>query len=328
MEFKEKITAHQEGKYDFTRELIDLALFHDFKTTMVMSLYQQPFIHYTEEEEEVETLMLPRWRPQYEEGKTYEQKLARNFKIWIARYTKSANSIRNKQLFEGTQLELMEGQDPLHLIYSTFAKLGYHYYKDDFDKVPSRVWKDMEERYDFDYMDGVRAEFNEFLRPLPAINREKQKLTDQYIPLVEEALNEVLPKVDLNKKETEIIGFIAIGTKRKVDRKLTKLIGTKVHQIDGEKYYVTLKDIRKNGFNKTKPNDILQVNERKLSPNQSIFFGTLKKHIQKEIDGINIEPFTFDAEGKPIEINKRYFALKMDMEESAFKHRLRRIQAK
>ena len=325
MEFKEKIILHNEGKYDFAGELISLALTHVYETTMTMTLHAQQFRQ--EDNEEEETLMLPRWRPQYAEGKTFEEKLARNIKIWIARYTKTANSVRNKKAFEGTQYELMhEGQDPLHLIYSVLTDYGYHYYKDDFDKVPKRVWKEIEQKEGYYFMDKVRSEFKEFLNILPLINREKEKLQDQYVPLIEDALKEVLPKVDTSRSETEIIGLIAVAAKRELNRKLTKALDTKVHNINGEKYYVTKRDIRAKGFKKLKANNILQVDESKLSARQSLFFGMLSNRIQKEIDTLNVEPFTFDPDGIPIDIKKRYFAEQMDMEESAFKHRLRRIQ--
>lgn len=230
--------------------------------------------------------------------------------------------MRKKYLFEGTQHEI-QNEDALDLIYSTFTQYGYHYYKDDFHKVPFKVWQEIGKG-------NVYYEFQEFLNILPVINRAKQKLVDQYVPLILESLNEVLafPKLDLSKTEDEIIGFIAISTKRKVDRKLTKLLQTKVHNINGEKYYVTKETIRSNKFIKMKAESILQINEGKLTSSQTSFYMTLKNKIQNEINAINIAPFTFDIEGNVIGFNKRFFAAKMGMKESAFKNRLKRIQDK
>src|SRR5699024_5246176 len=96
--------------------------------------------------------------------------------------------------------------DVLDTIYSEFVKYGFHYHKDDFDKVPAKVWDKIGKGTVYD-------EFMEFRNILPAIKREVRKLEDQYVPLILESLYEVLPKVDLNRTEDEIIGFIAISTK-------------------------------------------------------------------------------------------------------------------
>ncbi|QHJ71632.1 hypothetical protein [Planococcus halotolerans] len=318
MNFKEKIEAHQQGKYDFTTELLELALSDMVKTTMICTQVEQEFYN---EEDGHYTLTFNRWRPKYTVKKnTAEYRMARNIKIWIARYTKKANGMRKKYLFEGSQHEIYDG-DALHTIYSTFVEHGFHYHKDDFDKVPAKVWDKIGKG-------TVYQEFMEFRNILPAINRAKSKLVDQYTPIILESLNEVLPSVDLSREEDEIIGFIAISTKRKVDRKLTKLLGTKVHNINGEKYYVTKEDIRKNKFIKTKADNVLKINVSKLTSNQLNFYFSLKDMIQKEINAINIEPFTFDIDGNIIGFNKRFFASQMDMKESTFKNRLKRIQTK
>lgn len=320
MNFKEKIKAHRQGEYDFATELIDLALSEMVNTTMISTEFTQDFYNQTDGNYQ---LTFKRWRPKYAPKKNKaEYRMAYNIRVWIARYTKKANSMRKKYLFEGTQHEI-QNEDALDLIYSTFTQYGYHYYKDDFHKVPFKVWQEIGKG-------NVYYEFQEFLNILPVINRAKQKLVDQYVPLILESLNEVLafPKLDLSKTEDEIIGFIAISTKRKVDRKLTKLLQTKVHNINGEKYYVTKETIRSNKFIKMKAESILQINEGKLTSSQTSFYMTLKNKIQNEINAINIAPFTFDIEGNVIGFNKRFFAAKMGMKESAFKNRLKRIQDK
>ncbi|MTD30127.1 hypothetical protein [Planomicrobium sp. YIM 101495] len=318
MDFKEKIKAHQQGEHDFAAELMKLAQSEMVKTTMICKQVEQEFYN---EEDGHYTLTFNRWRPKYTVKKnTAEYRLAYNIRIWLARYTKKANGMRRKYLFEGSQQSIYD-DDALHTIYSTFAEHGFHYYKDDFDKVPSKVWDKIG-------YGNVYDEFMEFRNILPAINREKSKLLNQYTPLILESLNQVLSSVDLTRSEDEIIGFIAISTKRKVDRKLTKLLGTKVHNINGEKYYVTKEEIRKQQFIKTSAKYILQVNEDNLTSNQAVFYSMLKNVIQKEIDAINIAPFTFNEKGHLIGFNKRYFAMQMNMKESAFKNRLRRLKEK
>jgi len=330
MDFKKKIRLQNDGDYDFVEELMELAQSDKlFATTMEMSIHSLPYKDYTDENATKEILQLPRWRPKYADGESYEEKLARNFKVMIARYVKKANGIRSKKDFEGTQQELMSvREDPLHLIYSTLTEHGYHYYKDDFDKIPMKKFlKQVEENQGIDAMLDIKSEIKPFLDILPQINREKDKMKRQYIPLIEDALHEVLQTVDFSKTELEIIGYIAQGVRWKVNRSVTKLLDSKVHHINGERYFLTKEQIRKNGFKKTLPNTILQVDTSKLSSTQYVFFDMLCNRLQRELDAVNIKPFTFNEQGEPINFNKRYFADKMGMNESAFKKRLSRIQA-
>ena len=325
MEFKEKIEAYQQGKYDLAEELLELAQSDMVNTKMICTQVTRDF--YSDIDGHI-TATFNRWRPQYTVKRDIaEYHMAKNIRIWIARYIKKANSVRKKYLFEGSQLEIQEF-DALGFIYRTLAEVGHEFYKDDFHKIPQSVYQAVEDKFGWNTYKEFRDELKEFQSILPTINRTKKKLTDQYTPLILESLNEVLLHVDLNRTEQEIIGFIAISTKHKVDRKLTKLLETKVHNINGEKYYVTKETIRSNKFIKTKAESLLTVNHGKLTTNQSVFYSTLKKKIQKEIDATNIEPFTFDIDGNIIGFNKRFFAAKMGMNESAFKNRLKRIETK
>ncbi|HJF32205.1 MAG TPA: hypothetical protein K8V56_10605 [Sporosarcina psychrophila] len=323
MDFKDKIRLHNYGRISMSDELINLALSDVFSTTMINKPVPVP---YTDEILGDIILQLPRWRPGYSEGVTFEEKIARNLKVMISRHTKTANKIRDKKSFEGTQLQMMQGEDPLHHIYTLMVEFDHQYYKDDFDKVPEQFFKEIEKRYGTNFEIKIRNEFKPFLDVLSPINREKQRLLDEYIPLIKEALDECMLKVDLNRSEMDIVAYIANGVRWKVSRKLTKLLGTKVHQIKGKKYFVTKRDIRSAKFIRTKPNDILKVDTNKLSSAQYVFFEKLIRCIQKEIDSINIDPFTFNDEGQPININKRYFAKKMELEESNFKKRLSRLR--
>lgn len=325
MRFVEKIKAHQEGRYDLATELVKLALSNMVKTEMVCTEVEQEFYneergHYTE--------TFSRWRPKYAVKKaTADYYMAKNIRIWVSRFTKKANGKRKKELFEGTQLEIQDF-DALGFIYNVLADIGHEFYKDDFDKIPQSVYRAIEDKFGWDIYDDFRAELREFQNILPRINRDKKKLEDQYVPLILESLNEVLPKVDLTRTEDEIIGFIAISTKRKVDRKLTKLLGTKVHNIKGEKYYLTKEEIRKSHFIETAAESILKIDESKLTTNQYSFYCSLKSKIQKEINDINIDPFTFNENGYVTGFNKRYFAKQMGIKESAFKNRLIRMEKK
>src|SRR5690606_9895781 len=119
MRFTEKIKAAQDGKYDLANELLELALSDMVNTTMICTQVEQEFYN---EEDGHYTLTFNRWRPQYTVKKnTAEYRMAKNIKIWITRYTKKANSMRKKYLFEGSQQEIYDG-DALHMIYSEFIK--------------------------------------------------------------------------------------------------------------------------------------------------------------------------------------------------------------
>ena len=48
--------------------------------------------------------------------------------------------------------------------------------------------------------------------------------------------------------------------------------------------------------------------------------------ILEEFAKRNVKVFTFNKDGQPVEIEKRYFAKKMGLEESAFKKRLDRLR--
>ena len=314
MEFKQKISKHVEGDYDFVQEILRIALDdNSFPTTMNVKKVTVKNNGYTNH--------FGRWRASYAEGKTYEQKLARNIKIWIARYVKKANNLRTTYVFEGSNADIAEW-DTLDQIYSRLTEFGYHFYKDDFDKVPKNVWDKIEEKYGYDEREDLHAEFKEFVNILVPINKEKDRLKKEYVPLIIESLNEIFPKVDLTRTEEEIIGFISISAKREVDKKLTRL-HSKVHQINGQKYYIT-KD--KLDFKYVNVDELINIESHKLSQKQFEFYSELKKLIEDEITKKNHHPFTFNQSGKIINFNKRFFANKMRINESAFKKRLSRLR--
>lgn len=323
MKFKEKIKAHQEGKYDFATELLKLAQSEMVNTEMVCKQVDKEFHN---EEDGHYTLTFRRWRPHFTPKKnSAEYKIAYGFKVILERHGRKAKNIKYT-VNNGTQLEraIFDGEDYL---YTVLTNIGYHYHVDDFDKIPMSVLTQIEKNFGEDY-DGWYAWYKmywDYINILRAVNRAKKKLIDEISPLILESLNDVLPHVDLSRKVDEVIGFIAIATKRKTYKKLTKILGTKVHQVGGEKYIVTTSNMKMKHTNIDK---MLGVNDCKLTNNQYDFYDKLRGYIQKEIDKRNTVPFTFNVEGEITNINKRFFAQKMEIEESAFKKRLGRLQDK
>lgn len=323
MNFIEKIKAHQEGTYDFADELMDLALSDMCNTTMLSTKVVKEYFDVDTEEFEPRTHI--RWRPQYTVKKDLEEyHLARNFKVMIARFIKKPNSARKSYQFEGDQEEIADF-DVLDWIYRVLIDMDYPCYKDDFDKIPKSVFDAIEKKYGWDYYDDFMSEIKEFINILPYINREKDMLSGQIGFCIQEALYEVLPHVDTSRPIEDIKGYIAVSVRNRVPRKLTKVLGNRVMNRDGEKYYVVRSQMR---LKQASPEGILRARISSLTANQALFYSRLRTMVQNELDAKNDKVFTLNVDGEPTEINKRYFAEKMGLNESAFKKRLTRIRTK
>lgn len=324
MEFKEKIKAHQEGKYDLAQELVELAQSDMVETRMVCK--QVGVEQFNKDLDQHEVITYPRWRPQYIKKKSSpEYDLAYNFRVFLVRHGKKAKGIM--QTLNVGLKEQKQNFDGDNFLYSTLTNLGYHYHVDEFHKITKSELKDIERSFgeDYDSWYTFNRLYKDYINILRFVNREIEKLHKQIVPLILESLYEVLPLVDTEHSDKEITGFLTLSVKNRTYRKLTKLLGNKVHQINGEKYYVLKKDSK---MKQTNIDTLLEVNEGKLTNNQISFYRKLKKLIQFEIDNRNTNPFTFNKENEIININKRYFADKLELSESAFKHRLKRLQDK
>jgi hypothetical protein len=324
MEFKEKIKAHQNGEYDLAAELLKLAQSDMVETKMVCKKVSVE--QFNKELDQHEMKIYPRWRPQYPLKKDIpEYHLAYNLRVFIVKHGKKAKGIMqtlNVGLKE--QKQKFDGED---FLYTTLTDLGYHYHVDEFHKIPKSVIKEIENSFGENYDDWYTFKrlYMDYINILRYVNKEIGKLHNEIAPLILESLYEVIPLIDLERTDKQIIGFMTISVKNRTYRKLTKLLGNKVHQINGEKYYVLKKDSK---MKHTIIDKMLDVNEGKLTNNQMNFYRKLKKFIQVEIDARNTSPFTFSVDGEIININKRYFAEKCEMKESAFKYRLSRLQDK
>lgn len=324
MKFKDKIRLHQQEEYDFAAELLNLAQSEMVKTVMVRSEVQIEVYNKDIQQHEIRTFI--RWKPTYIKKKnTPEYHIAYNLKAFLSRHAKKAKAIKktvNVGLKE--QKLLFDAED---FLYTSLTKMGYHYHVDDYHKISKNVLKKIENNFGEDYQSWITFErlYMDYINVLRSINKEIEKLHNQISPLILESLYEVIPLIDLERTEEEIIGFMTLAVKNRTYRKLTKVIGNKVHNIKGEKYYVNTSKMQMKQSNMDR---VLGVNDCKLTSNQILFYNELKKVIQVEIDKRNTVPFTFDSKGEIIRINKKYFAEKLNMEQSAFKHRLKRLQDK
>jgi len=322
MNFKEKIKAHQNGEYDLAAKLLKLAESDMADVQMVCTEHEVKIydVEYGDERTEV----FRRWRAKYTPNEnTPEYRIGFNLKVMLTRHSKKAKNMK-WALDTGSQLEKakFDGED---FVYTVLTSLGHHYHVDDFYKIPKCVLKEVENYLGYDNWYDFKKIYSDHVNISPSVNRAIKKLQDEISPLILESLNEVISKVDLSRTDEQIIGFISKSVRNRTYRKLTKLLGTKVHQINGEKYIVRTDKMK---MKQTIIDNMLEINEGKLTNNQVNFYRHLKKFIQIEIDARNTSPFTFSKENEIININKRYFAEKMEMKESAFKHRLIRLQNK
>lgn len=320
MDFKEKVKLHNAGEYDLSGELLTLARSSDcVTTTMVSTEHTRSFWneidgHYK--------LTFTRWRPKYKPKEhTFEYRLAHNFRTILTRHAKPANSIRKRKWMGGDNHEIHDF-DPLGFIYLTLKGIGHELYKDDFLDLTPAMLEAVEDKYGFDHYDSFVHEIVDFVEILHRVNRAKEGYFDEITPLMIEALNESLLLVDVNRSDDHIVAYIAKGVRFGTYNRLNKLYGSHTFDRGGEKYYVLEDDMDFTGT------DIFIGHKDKLTKSQSEFIKTLNELIQKEMDKKNVKVFAFDKDGQLIDFEKRYFAGLMGIEESNFKHRIRKINKK
>lgn len=331
MNIQDKIQRQLEGTYNFVEEVIDIMKDdQSFPTTMNVTYTEHD---YTRDEYGVkveEVLQLPKWRATFALGNNSTESLARNIKTYKMKFTQREFNARNSRLLEGSQKELMEHGCPLDLVYSKLVQYGYHYHKDDWDKIPMQFWHELEAREGYNRYDKILSEAIPFIEVLRPIKKKINKIDNILYPLIEQSLHETLPTVDLNKDELEIIGYILQGVKWRLNRLATKAFGNKVHNINGEKYYVTKEQTVNSfntGFGDSTPMSILNIKEKELKKNQQDFYNKLVRIVQIEIRTMNTVPFNFNPNGTIKDIVKSYFADKMGMDKSAFRKQLSRLRA-
>lgn len=319
LKYKDKIRLHLKGKYDLSTELVNLALSSNcVTTTMVSTEHSKDFYNGTDGHY---SLTFTRWRPTYKPAHaTFEYRLAYNFRTLLTRHAKPANAARKKWLFEIDNQSIYD-YDALGMIYETLKGIGHEYFKDDFDNVTESMLDMVAAKYGSDHFIEFIDELKEFQKILPYINRQKKKYYQEMQPLMIAAINETLPKVDLNRSDDDIVAFIAKGVRWGTYKKLNELYGSHTFDVGGEKYYVLEIDMKWSSADK-----LVWSSKEKLTKSQSEFMEKLRSLIKEEVNNRNIKVFTFDPYGQIIKFQRRYFAEKMGLEESAFKKRLDRLQ--
>lgn len=319
MNFNEKVRLHNEGQYNLVDELLDLALGDSVRTELVKYYETLPFWNIYNGDY---TITFERWRPKYRPLKDeIEYRLAYNFRTIFYRHSKPALKLRKTHLFEGDNHDINEETDPLAIVYKALKGIGHEYFKDDFDKVNDKMLDMVAEKYGSDYFYEFYDTLVDFQSIIPYINRDRKKYHDEIRPLMEKALNHMLLKVDLSKTEDNIVGYIAKGVRNLTYKQLDKLYNVRTFNRNGKRYFLKEDDLILEGAD-----DLINCKKSNPTASQKEFIEELKEVINEEFLNRNTDHFYFDDKGEVNDFNKRYFAEKMNMSETNFKHKLKRLR--
>lgn len=304
MNFKEKIKAHQKATYDFTGELIDLALSGEGVKTEIVKKHVTYGNDYDMEI----------WKSHYsvKEDKP-EYYIAIRLRTILERHAKRALTLK-----AGHQID----DEIIDVYYDGLMRADLQYTVDQADKITQEEVALVEDALGYWDSHDWLFSYNHYKSIAIKVNIEKQKYYAEIVPLIKKALNEAIALVDVTLSEKEIVRYVCQVTTGKTYKELTKLLGSRVFRIDNQKYY-----INKFNLSEFEPYKILEIkDDKKFTKSQQDFINMLVALVQLEFDSNNDKPFTLNKAGEPIDINKRYFADKMGLEESAFKKRLVRVQ--
>lgn len=305
MTFKEKIRLHQEGTYNLTDELLELAQSDHVVTTTL----EYKFVVYDG------NLDKKRWKPKRTIGKREaEYFIAIAMKTILARHAKKAYKLRKGFKDDGRKLDVL---------YLKLQKMDMHYTIDNLDKITMKQLQQMEDHFGYWDIEEWLEIYHEFVAVLPAINEEKQKYYDEILPLIKEALDETLSRVNLELDDKQLVKYIVNGIRWGTYGRLSKLLGSRTFRISGKTYYVS--EFHMAG---TDVEALLGVDKKVLTAAQLDFINRLIQLVNSEIEAGNNAVFTFDEKGYIIKFQKRYFSRLMGVKEDAFKHRLISIQGR
>lgn len=299
MEFKEKIKLHQEGKYDLAAELINRSERLKYELSF-------QFVHKVLETQE------------YMYYKPIRKINFRDTEDYVSAHIRTLQEKNAKYAYRQINNESFDEMRNVDFAYSYLIKNGINVYLDDFDTI---------DVYQIEYNEEFEMVFNDILKVLPKVKKDKKKLIEQITPHINTVLNEAMNMVDLNKTDKEIVKFINITLDSRIYRLLNKATGVREFNREGKRYFIAPTNM------KLKPRQvdfykIARIHTLNLSKKQIEFAESLLVLLNKAVAEGNTNGFTFDFQGNITDFNKRYFASLMDIEESNFKKRLKRIQDK
>lgn len=300
MDLKQKIEQHKLGKYDLATELISMGA--NIKYDLSFHLVTKYMYSYM---------------------KTKRKAKAEVAEDYIAIYINSLQQRYAKYVYKKYLSNIERTHDDMKAtdyIYYYLSQIGEYYHVDDFDKIPDKLLKQVEHEEFYEC-------FNDILRVLPYVKKEKAEKIAETVEPLKRVLNEIIPKVDTTKTDKEIVKYINHGINKKIYREIAKTTGTREFNIDGERYFINQSDMKllknQTNFRKIFKFDFLNLSER-----QKEFTNGLLNHLQLALDSKLTDVFTFNQNGEIIDFNKRHFARLMGLEESNFKKRLKRVQDK
>lgn len=195
-------------------------------------------------------------------------------------------------------------------------------------------WEEIAEYLTPEVAADLKNLLNNFSSLKILVETGKQEIRDMLQPIIITALEHALTYIDVKKSDKEIVKYINIAWLTKFIRIQVEQNGLKRVQRKGNITYVKPifsieeVDIGVLLFNKTLDH-IGGINNFKkyLNKNQIALVEELYTLISNDIQKNKHSKYYFDNDGKPI-LNKRYIAVKIGIEESNFKHKLRRIEKK
>lgn len=242
--------------------------------------------------------------------------VAYRIRAFREKMAKGAKSLRAGNMEEYRELE--------DIIYSLSNWFGEKY------NTPEKVYKRINSLRDYLGIDW--EDFKDLLEMFLGfdedIEERKQEIRKELEPYILESLKYAISKVDIDREDKEIIKYINRAWLSKfVELQLIDSGKKRIQRKENGKVksYVTepkFEDINYMIIGKKIDIDKLK---HKLNKQQQQFVDNVYEIVQKEIDQQNFENFRLSSWGSTV-LNKRYIADCIGMEESAFKHKLRRIK--
>ncbi|MCD7032857.1 hypothetical protein LRR81_01355 [Metabacillus sp. GX 13764] len=212
--------------------------------------------------------------------------------------------------------------------------LGINYdevYKGDFSSF-EKNWIEVAEYLGAEVANDLKRLLEHFTNLHTKVEEGRVEIRNQIRPIMIEALENALLKVDICKSDKEIVKYInRVWLSNFINLQVISSGSVRV-QRNQKSYYVKPNfnniDIELLVLKKTlKHVGGINSFSEFLNKNQISFVEEVINLVEEEVENKNYSSFHFDTKGALI-LNKRYLAAKMEMSESNFKHKLNRVVKK
>jgi hypothetical protein len=307
--FNEKLLQFQNGNRLLFDEIYKLV--NEPFTNSVVTFYKDE----TSDFRTTETFSLPN-------GATPEMYIAYRIRAMRESYARPAKSVRSGYMDEFAMIV-----EQLRYV-GRFVKKPFVFSTWDFSNVVKRL-PEIKKHLSVDQFNEFYFALNQLIKINGKVQEAKEIYYDEFDTYSIPALEYALSKADHNYSNKEIVKYVNRAWLTKFIELQQKATGVKRIRTKGRTYYVETRigdDIDHYIFN-SNLNLFGGVDGLSLSAHQRQFYDRLRKAIVDEIEAENRDAFLFDEYGKSM-LNKRYFANKLGMEESNFKHTIARLRGK